>query len=472
MIKKISARAVALLSITLLFFACSQEAVVSLDQETKAEQLVVSNEDAFISLAKATDVAAAFFGTLSKDLATKSSICLTSTETIRDSKSNNDPLMYIMNYAHGGFVIVGANKNYYPVLAYSDKNNFEITENMPFGLSMWLDETKEAIRQSETMDEDTKSQMRSLWRGYEAVINTITPTIKTKSNPAQEAAFQARIAELQEGDGAGYEFYRLSEAFYLGAFPDTYGAYLHYCGMANEIESPLQYTIIGFKGGEVVNGTGPLLSTKWHQYSPYNDLCGSNDQAAGCATIAVAQIMKYHQYPNYFNFDNMPNTGATTYTKNYIRDVGVALGIDYNSGNSNVNKNKTKATLQNFGYNATLTNYDPVAARNELLIHGRPLLMRGETNNSEGHIWVCDGARNSYCYMSYFIEFLAWGNSYTNIDYAPTLESPSTINGVSVLFFNMNWGWYSTPSGWYIHNNVNTAEGNLQYNRENIYVSK
>jgi len=74
--------------------------------------------------------------------------------------------------------------------------------------------------------------------------------------------------------------------------------------------------------------------------------------------------------------------------------------------------------------------------------------------------------------MSYFIEFLAWGNSYTNIDYAPTLESPSTINGVSVLFFNMNWGWYSTPSGWYIHNNVNTAEGNLQYNRENIYVSK
>lgn len=61
---------------------------------------------------------------------------------------------------------------------------------------------------------------------------------------------------------------------------------------------------------------GPLLQSKWHQCSPYNDWCPegdmscaicpateepppcSNGTTAGCVGIAIAQIMKYWQHPN------------------------------------------------------------------------------------------------------------------------------------------------------------------------------
>jgi hypothetical protein len=49
---------------------------------------------------------------------------IASTTTIRDSRNNVDPMMYVVNYADGGFVIVGANRDYYPILAYYDINTF------------------------------------------------------------------------------------------------------------------------------------------------------------------------------------------------------------------------------------------------------------------------------------------------------------------------------------------------------------
>ncbi len=45
---------------------------------------------------------------------------------------------------------------------------------------------------------------------------------------------------------------------------------------------------------------GPLLTTFWHQRSPYNDSCpdgGSGVGVVGCVTLATAQIINYHQWP-------------------------------------------------------------------------------------------------------------------------------------------------------------------------------
>lgn len=40
----------------------------------------------------------------------------------------------------------------------------------------------------------------------------------------------------------------------------------------------------------------PMLTTKWHQQSPFSDRTPGN-YPAGCVAIAVAQIMAYHEYP-------------------------------------------------------------------------------------------------------------------------------------------------------------------------------
>ena len=56
-------------------------------------------------------------------------------------------------------------------------------------------------------------------------------------------------------------------------------------------------------------GVGPLMSTQWDQCRPFNDMCpeapSANDKyfiyggraCTGCAAAAMAQIMKYHEWP-------------------------------------------------------------------------------------------------------------------------------------------------------------------------------
>ncbi len=44
----------------------------------------------------------------------------------------------------------------------------------------------------------------------------------------------------------------------------------------------------------------PLTQTRWNQDAPYNDMCPLDDGArsvTGCVATAMAQIMKYHNYP-------------------------------------------------------------------------------------------------------------------------------------------------------------------------------
>ena len=55
---------------------------------------------------------------------------------------------------------------------------------------------------------------------------------------------------------------------------------------------------------------GPLISTQWHQRSPYNNQCPyitSNDSSSrrvvGCGATAVAQLLKFWEYPKHISFN-------------------------------------------------------------------------------------------------------------------------------------------------------------------------
>ena len=74
--------------------------------------------------------------------------------------------MYVFNYVDGGFVIVSATREYYPILAYSDKGKFELKEDMG-PVDVWLDETKVSIKNCSRLSDEDKEQMRSLWSHYE-----------------------------------------------------------------------------------------------------------------------------------------------------------------------------------------------------------------------------------------------------------------------------------------------------------------
>ena len=59
----------------------------------------------------------------------------------------------------------------------------------------------------------------------------------------------------------------------------------------------------------------PMITTKWDQSKPYNDLC--LPYYTGCVATAMAQIMNYHKWPAQANasLDNMPNDYRVPYER-------------------------------------------------------------------------------------------------------------------------------------------------------------
>jgi hypothetical protein len=103
--------------------------------------------------------------------------------------------------------------------------------------------------------------------------------------------------------------------------------------------------------------------------------------------------------------------------------------------------------------------------------------MRGRTANSilgiergDGHAWVCDGAREVHYENYFFVEFIdSYYWSYSNKGYTSAVY-PGLDTGAGYYYFNMNWGWGEGYNGWFYDNNVNTTNGNFQYERKNLFV--
>jgi len=206
----------------------------------------------------------------------------------------------------------------------------------------------------------------------------------------------------------------------------------------------------------------PLLTTKWDQSPYYNANCPYDNQysekvVTGCVATAMAQVMKYWNYPekgsgfhsyNHSKYGTISaNFGSTTYQwsamPNQISSAnsaiatlmyhcGIAVEMDYNvgllggssamticSGYSGCTASAETALKTFFGYKASLqgvhksnyTNENWIALLKSELNARRPLVYAGRGSEG-GHCFVCDGydANN---------------------------------------FFHFNWGWSGHNDGYY-----------------------
>jgi len=188
----------------------------------------------------------------------------------------------------------------------------------------------------------------------------------------------------------------------------------------------------------------PLVQTTWNQDAPYNDMCptiGGNPCFTGCVATAMAQIMKYHEYPaqgtgsHSYTWNNEAegvtvggeaDFGATTYDWANMRDsylpneyqteaqkkaiatlmyhCGVSLEMQYGTYASGAyDANVPNALTTYFGYDKAMSLlyrtyytdeeweqlvYDELSAR-------RPVYYSGQTDEPAGHAFVCDGYKSS-----------------------------------------------------------------------------
>ena len=174
----------------------------------------------------------------------------------------------------------------------------------------------------------------------------------------------------------------------------------------------------------------PMLRTKWAQDAPYNYVVDMNDghneisSLVGCSTIAIGQIMAYHQR-------NMNNTqynwgiinsfelgyeltateGEIIYLANYLYDIRAALSSEPLTNSGISISQQVLFMWLNLGYNNVssiaynLNNiYSMLNNNNPVCINGTSTCFDGQDYVPDLHTWVIDG------YHSYKVE--DWERTY------------------------------------------------------------
>jgi hypothetical protein len=214
----------------------------------------------------------------------------------------------------------------------------------------------------------------------------------------------------------------------------------------------------------------PLVKTKWNQVAPYSNLC-PNQWYTGCVATALAQIMKYHNYPDHgagshsytpsnVGYPISANFGNAAYRWSAMTDTytsaatgvaadavatlmyhcGVSVNMEYGSDGSGANSLSAFYALINyFGYDADFIRirklYTAATWINLLkteLRNNRPVYYDGyPENNNYGHAFVCDG--------------------YDTDD-----------------LFHFNWGWGGYSDGYFAISALNPATYDFSYDQKMI----
>ena len=403
-----------LLLFLLFIYSCSPDNIKfhSLDIENNNS---IKNDSSFVSLTKAKDIADKIFIT-NKKMFSKGD----EKKRIREIKSigttENKASFYIINFEEGGFVIISSDKRTYPILAFSEKNNFNLTsESYPNLLVNWMFEQDKYVN------------------------------------------------DLRSG--------KIEDVF---KFDDHWNISSIENRMLNSNKINLAEQTDTARNYKLISSHGPLVSTSWGQGVGYNNFapnksCSeySNGRTpTGCVATAMSQIMRFHSHPNTYNWSIMPNqvynstsssNGANEISR-LMRDAGNSVDMDWDCDGSGAYTQDALNALKNtFGYQSATYSDNYTNAVSDIQ-SGFPVILNGGRAEDwvifkiyrDGHAWLCDGyelAKVEVC-----LPAGRWGCSW---------------RWVNVHSYHMNWGWNGSWNGWY--NGLINSVGDFSYKSGVIY---
>ncbi len=183
------------------------------------------------------------------------------------------------------------------------------------------------------------------------------------------------------------------------------------------------------------SSVAPMLQTTWDQSAPYNNMCpevNGQKTPTGCTATAMAQIMKFHEWPrkpsanitwqnnitgkeehintssHIYSWDKMLPNYRDSYTDEEAKavallmvDVGKAIQSSYSpSGTGSSAVYASYALVNTFDYSpdakvvnrSEYTEEEYISIIRENLEARQPLLYTGHSQSySSGHAFVCDG---------------------------------------------------------------------------------
>ncbi|MHB0755334.1 C10 family peptidase [Polaribacter sp. M15] len=379
-------------------FACSK------DDHFETEDFLLEENFIELSFVKKISKEILFEDKKNINKSTKSKKLIDQKRTPKDisevKNDKNKTTFYVINYNEGGYILLSADKRTQPILGFSEKGEFIVNDNIyPIGLKFWVKDVKKRIGDIQDSDIKQSKKNKLAWEEVQYALTT-----------ESRSAF-AKVIDP---------------------------------GCTNYTET-IQ--------------VGPLMSSSWRQNLGFNDAlpsitCNSSNYQvlAGCVPIAMGQVMKFLEYPTNYNWSSMPLTTATTTTANFIKDIHNAIDDEYpnsitylcgatgvassaNMGNVLKNQfNYSSADWANYNYFTVKTN----------LANNRPVILSGD-NGSSGHMWVCEGYRQTSIYY----------DDCTGVTFTP--------------LFYMNWGWGSSYDGYFSYNNFDPGNSNYNNNKKMIY---
>lgn len=237
--------------------------------------------------------------------------------------------------------------------------------------------------------------------------------------------------------------------YLLGKYQEEIEAYL---ALPIQERQHRRYAQDRRKGLPVVGqGVRPMITTRWNQGAPYNNLCpkdGYERSVTGCAATSAAQVMKYYEYPSHgtgsisyvtetkeipvsFNFSStnfqwsrmLDSYSGGNYTSSQATAVatlmaacGAAFQMDYSSESSGVNPVDQMSGLVKY------LNYDTDMA----------MLFRDYMTGEQWHTFILDELNNSHPVL-FSGQAEDGGHSFILDGYInDDPDNPS---------YHVNWGW-------------------------------
>ncbi len=208
----------------------------------------------------------------------------------------------------------------------------------------------------------------------------------------------------------------------------------------------------------------PLLTTKWDQGYPYNNLC-PNGSPTGCVPTAIAQIVNYHQWPDsgegefsYTNFD------GNIYDYNY-KDATFNYDLmldEYDLQTSTESINEVAKLMYACGVGMEASYDHEIGTGSSITMAKRFLIENFKYSSDAKIVW-----RHSY-----------YANEWNNLIYNELQSSrPVYMQGGNHAFvcdgyggdnyFHINWGWAGEMDGYFLFSSLKPYEDDY---RENLYA--
>lgn len=410
-----------------------------------------------------------------------------------------EPALYVVNYAPEGYAIVSASRKYTPIISQSSKGSVSLESAF---MNELLQSYVKEIERANSLPDSLTKLARLQWeflgeRGCDDF----------RTVDYDETAYKKISEAIHQYIGKGYRVYRYKEL--LGhytipkrfvpnesdsydsepALPESKEDYFLTPEIKKEIIDAVtlyatkhynvdSHVLILLKENNKINRVNNLLRTEWGQGScpskksiDYNMFIPQK-YLVGCVALAVGQIMRYHRYPEHFDWDAMPNHEATPTTAQFLYDVAEGVKTDYGCGKydseSTATSENTKSYLNFLGYRITHifdNNRDKDSIVREELKASRPIFVGGNFSMDllPGHAFVLDGYdKSKYQYEVQVLSFPDAPLSYLKDENLECIYSKEVFKG-STDSYHLNLGWGGKANSGYSFRNFLGFNINRQY---------